>query len=101
MYKNYNTERICPVLFIEIVPIWKRKVFKRGYMNDNGILKKIGENIVRIRQAKGLKQIDLAAKLDMEDSSLRRIEKGRVNSTILMLKRISEALEVDLNTLIS
>jgi transcriptional regulator with XRE-family HTH domain len=32
----------------------------------------------------------------MEDSSLRRIEKGRVNSTILMLKKISDALGVEL-----
>jgi putative transcriptional regulator len=65
-------------------------------MRDEDLLKRIGENIVRIRQSRGLKQIDLAAKLEMEDSSLRRIEKGRVNSTILMLRKISDALGVDL-----
>ena len=69
-------------------------------MEEDTFLKKIGENIVRIRQEKGLKQVDLAAKLEMEDSSLRRIEKGRVNSTILMLKKISEALEVNINELL-
>lgn len=69
-------------------------------MNEDAFLKKIGENIVRIRQEKGLKQVDLAARLEMEDSSLRRIEKGRVNSTILMLKKISDALEVNINELL-
>jgi len=65
-------------------------------MNDEEYLKNIGKNIVKIRQSRDMKQIDLASRLDMEDSSLRRIEKGRVNSTILMLKRISDALGVEL-----
>ena len=69
-------------------------------MTEEGFLKKIGNNIVNIRLSKGLKQVDLASKLEMEDSSLRRIEKGRVNSTILMLKKISDALEVDINELL-
>ncbi len=69
-------------------------------MNDEEYLKKIGENIVRIRKLKNLKQVDLAAGLDMEDSSLRRIEKGRVNSTILMLRKISEALDVEVTELL-
>ncbi len=69
-------------------------------MHDKDFLKKIGENIIRIRQAKGLKQIDLASRLEMEDSSLRRIEKGRVNSTIVMLKKISDALGVELGQLL-
>ncbi|MGD2035059.1 MAG: helix-turn-helix transcriptional regulator [Bacteroidales bacterium] len=70
-------------------------------MNDEDFLRKIGKNIIRIRQSKGLKQIDLATMLDMEDSSLRRIEKGRVNSSVLMLKRISDALEVDIMQLLT
>ncbi len=65
-------------------------------MSDEEYLKKIGRNIVSIRQSMGLKQIDLASRLEMEDSSLRRIEKGRVNSTILMLRKISDALGVEL-----
>jgi len=69
-------------------------------MYDSLFLKHIGENIIRFRKARGLKQIDLANLLEMEDSSLRRIEKGRVNSTILMLKKISDALGIDLNQLL-
>lgn len=69
-------------------------------MKDLSFLKKIGDNIVKLRQEQGLKQIDLAIKCDMEDSSLRRIEKGRVNSSILVLKKISDALEVDISQLL-
>jgi len=69
-------------------------------MHDSLFLKRIGENIIRSRKARGLKQIDLANMLEMEDSSLRRIEKGRVNSTILMLKKISDALGIDLDQLL-
>ncbi len=69
-------------------------------MNDEEYLKNIGKNIVKIRQSRDMKQIDLASRLDMEDSSLRRIEKGRVNSTILMLKKISDALGVELMQLL-
>jgi transcriptional regulator with XRE-family HTH domain len=70
-------------------------------MEDRIFLRKIGDNIVKIRQSKGLKQIELATMLEMEDSSLRRIEKGRVNSTILMLRKISTALNVELKELIA
>ena len=68
-------------------------------MNDEIFLKKIGENIVKYRKAKGLKQIDLAIKLNMEDSALRRIEKGRINSSVLKLKKICEELNVDIKEL--
>lgn len=64
------------------------------------LIKHIGENIVEIRKIKGLKQSDLAAIIDMEDSSLRRIERGRTNTTIKMLFRIASALEVDFHDLI-
>jgi len=68
-------------------------------MNDEIFLKKIGENIVKYRKAKGLKQIDLAIKLNMEDSALRRIEKGRINSSVLKLKKICGELNIDIKEL--
>jgi putative transcriptional regulator len=63
-------------------------------------LQKIGENIVRLRKIKNLTQFDLACKVDIEASALRRIEKGRVNSTIWMLKRVADELEVNINELL-
>ena len=65
-------------------------------MDKQEFLEKIGENIVKIRKQKNLKQIDLAYKTNLKGFSLRRIEKGKVNSSILMLKRVADALEVPL-----
>ena len=64
-------------------------------------IKKIGERIVQLRTEKNLKQIDLAIRLNVEDSALRRIEKGRTNPTIKTLYRIAKELNVKLSELIN
>ena len=69
-------------------------------MEDKEYLKLIGDKIVAIRKEKNLSQVELANSIGMEDSSLRRIEKGKVNSTILMLKRIAEGLGVSIEILL-
>ena len=76
--------------------------FNMSEMNDKEkkYIEAIGKNIVLAREAKGFTQVELANSINMEDSSLRRIEKGRVNSTILMLKRIAEGLDVSINSLL-
>lgn len=56
----------------------------------------IGKNIVDLRNSKGVKQVELAHKIGIEDSALRRIESGRTNPTIKSLLNISEALGVEL-----
>jgi ribosome-binding protein aMBF1 (putative translation factor) len=48
------------------------------------------------REAAGLTQTELAAKIGIAQSALSRIEAGRSNITLAMLRRIAEALEVDL-----
>ncbi|MBN2775998.1 MAG: helix-turn-helix transcriptional regulator [Bacteroidales bacterium] len=69
-------------------------------MEKEDFLKKIGENIVRLREMKGLKQIDLAIELNIDDSSLRRIESGRTNPTIITLKKIADVLKVNLSEIV-
>ncbi len=61
---------------------------------EQEFIKKLGERIVLLRKEKKLKQIDLATKVNIEDSALRRIESGRTNPTIKTLLRIAEGLEV-------
>ncbi|SNZ01620.1 helix-turn-helix domain-containing protein [Flagellimonas pacifica] len=63
------------------------------------ILKKIGENVKRIRVEKGLTQVDLVGKIEarIDTTNISRIEKGRTNATIHTLFRISQALEVPLS----
>ncbi len=69
-------------------------------MEKEEFLKRLGKNIVKLRDEQGLRQIDLATKLDIDDSSLRRIESGRTNPTIITLKKIADALNVKLSGLL-
>jgi transcriptional regulator with XRE-family HTH domain len=69
-------------------------------MEDQEYLKKLGERIVELRNDSGLSQVQLANSIGMEDSSLRRIEKGRVNSTILMLRKIADGLNIPVQDLL-
>lgn len=70
-------------------------------MDDKQYLIKLGERIKHLRKDKLMRQIDLAEKIGIEDSALRRIESGRVNSTINMLRKIAKGLEVDVIELIN
>jgi len=69
--------------------------------SSNLYLVGLGEKIVATRKAKNLKQVELATRIGIEDSALRRIEKGKVNSSILMLRRIAYALEIDIEELVN
>lgn len=69
-------------------------------MDDKEFLIKLGNKIVELRTEKGLRQIDLSDLIGIEDSALRRIEKGRVNSSINMLRKIAKALNVSISDLV-
>jgi len=60
----------------------------------------IGEKIKSVRLEKGLTQLDLAVKCNIEQSSLARIESGRTNPTIITLFTIAEALELEVKSLL-
>lgn len=70
-------------------------------MDDKTYLKKLGERIKQLRLEKGMRQVDLSEKIGIEDSALRRIESGRVNSTINMLRKIAKGLEIDIINLLN
>lgn len=58
------------------------------------ILKIIGQNIVSLRKKMHLRQIDLAAAVDIDCSYLSGIENGKRNLTVLLLNDIASVLEV-------
>lgn len=68
-------------------------------INLNGYLKKLGQNIVRIRKKKKLTQYKLAKEIFFDQSNLARIEEGKVNPTVKTLLKISSALECNLKDL--
>lgn len=70
-------------------------------MEGEEFVKIIGENIVYNRKKLGLTQIDLASSVGIEDSALRRIERGRTNPTVKTLLKIAEVLEVEVSVLVS
>ncbi len=66
---------------------------------EEDLLIKLGERIVQLRKEKGIRQVDLAFNIDMDDGSLRRIERGRVNLTTKTLAKIAKGLEVEMKDL--
>jgi putative transcriptional regulator len=63
-------------------------------------LKKLGKRITQIRKQKDLTQVELADIAGMDDSSIRRIESGRNNSSIVILKRLAEAMNISIKDLL-
>ncbi|MBQ3264308.1 MAG: response regulator [Ruminococcus sp.] len=61
----------------------------------------IGENIRKIRTARGLSQLQLADKLNVDRSSVASWETGRRSLDAGMISRLAGALEVDANKLLS
>ncbi len=68
-------------------------------MENEEFLVSLGSRIKQIRREKKISQVNLAAKCDFEKASMSRIESGKTNSTILTLRKISKALEVDVSEL--
>lgn len=64
-------------------------------MNNEAYLRKIGENITRIRKNNGLTSKELGYRCDIDKSALIHIEKGRINVTATTLHKIAKALDVE------
>jgi len=69
-------------------------------MSKEVFLKKLGKNIVKLREAAGLSQAELALKCDKDKQSLNRLEKGRINPTAFYLSEIAKELEVPLKDIL-
>ena len=62
--------------------------------NDDVFLKKLGERISTLRKQKGMPQVELASYLGIEKSNMSRLEAGKTNPSILILKKICESLNI-------
>jgi transcriptional regulator with XRE-family HTH domain len=70
-------------------------------MEDKEFLKRLGEEIAKIRKKQKLTQLDLASMADMEKPTITRLERGRTNPTSITLLKISRALGVPVSKLFS
>lgn len=63
--------------------------------------KEFGLNVIEIRKSKGLSQLDLASLVNVDKTSISRIENGRTNITLVTAIKLSLALDVRLKELFS
>ena len=65
-------------------------------MTDKKFLVSLGERIKEMRLKKEMTQNDLAIQCNFEKANMSRIESGKTNITILTLRKISTALDVEI-----
>jgi len=53
------------------------------------------QNLKALRNSKGVSQLELSYRCNVERSQISRLERGLINCTISMLLELSVALEVD------
>ena len=64
-------------------------------MKDDDFLISLGAKLRQVRKDKGLSQVEVCSKLKMDKTYLSAIENGHQNLSILTLKQILEAMDVD------
>lgn len=66
-----------------------------GIMTDEEFLIKMGKSIAKSRKEKGFSQNALCDIINMDKPNLSAIENGRQNASSLTLKRIADAMGVE------
>lgn len=64
------------------------------------VIKKLGENIKKLRTKKKMTQGDVCRALDMDRGYMSAIENGKKNITISQLERLAQALGVSVDKLL-
>ena len=70
-------------------------------MNDREILDKVSDNIRLARLQQRISQEKLAEMVDISTKYLNMIENRKANPTVVIVIRICQALNIDLNTIIA
>ena len=61
--------------------------------SDKNNLKRLGLNIKRLREAKGLSFRELSYACEIDHSKISKIEKGQINITFTTILQLAKALE--------
>ena len=64
------------------------------------IFKRLGQNLKRIREEKGMTQGDICRALDIDRGFISSIENGKRNPTVSTLKKIADVLGVSVDELL-
>lgn len=84
------TPNIHVRLFLALIYLFARV----NNLRNQKYLDAFGENLKRLRRAKGLSQEKLALNSEMDYQQIYRIEHGKINTTISTILSISKALDV-------
>jgi transcriptional regulator with XRE-family HTH domain len=68
-------------------------------MAEKKFLAALGSRIRNLRTKKGLSLSELAYMCEFEKASLSRIELGKTNTTVLTLRKICKALDINITEL--
>lgn len=80
------------LFFVSAIDMKKR----RPQYRDEELIKLVAKNVRQARIKLGLTQAELAHNLQIDDSSLRKIESGKLNVTISTLKKLSTQLNINI-----
>lgn len=69
------------------------------FMESTEVLKSLGQKVRALRKERGLTQVELAFRCNMEPSNLNRIEAGRTNPTVRSLTLVANGLGIKLSDL--
>jgi hypothetical protein len=69
------------------------------YPTEKEVQKNLGKRIVALRKEKGISQSDLCYSIDIDLSTLSRLERGILNVTFTTLYKIAKYFDVGINDL--
>jgi transcriptional regulator with XRE-family HTH domain len=64
------------------------------YLKHPAFLKKLGQNIRKIRKQKGISQQELSFRTELSRNQIGRIERGEINTGVSTIYEIAQGLEV-------
>lgn len=73
---------------------------KDELIENKKLQEKLGNRIREIRKSKGMNQTELAEKMNHRDRQVvQRLEKGRTNCSLSLLRIVAKALDIDITQL--
>ncbi len=74
--------------------------FKKEKKKREEFLIRFGEHLKKVREKKGVSGAELSRRCYMDKPNITRIEKGRVNPSLYILKKLCEGLEIKMSELL-
>lgn len=78
----------------------KKKLTEKEKSENNLYLMTLGAKIRALREGRNITMTEMATELKTKYAQVWRIEQGKVNSTIIMLREVAKILKVKLSHLV-